>query len=236
MSGPRALLWLVRLHSLGDLSKTKIHVRVFNLSMTIVIGAVGGFTYLACGGLPHLDGDLRVGQLLRSVAMPLLAADVAICIANALILAGIVRLNQKVPIRRFAGSMLSSSGPAYVGYGVIGLLFVILWLPAGVGPFSAVLVLAPLFVARWAFVQYGDEQRAHRRTLSALVTAVEAKDPFTRATVNGLLRLCDSWQQRRIWARNEQRRFVSRVCWMTSASSRCQRESSAPPRRWRGRS
>ena len=38
---------------------------------------------------------------------------------------------------------------------------------------SAVLILAPLYVARWAFVQYGEEQRAHERTLSALVTAVE---------------------------------------------------------------
>ena len=52
-----------------------------------------------------------------------------------------------------------------------------LWIPAGVGWFSAVLVLAPLFVARWAFVQYGDELRAHERTLRALVTAVETKDP-----------------------------------------------------------
>jgi putative nucleotidyltransferase with HDIG domain len=57
-------------------------------------------------------------------------------------------------------------------------LFVILWVPADVGPFSAVLILAPLFVARWAFVQFGDEQRAHERTLSALVAAVETKDPY----------------------------------------------------------
>nr|WP_238338184.1 HD-GYP domain-containing protein [Pedococcus badiiscoriae] len=73
--------------------------------------------------------------------------------------------------------LLTTSGAAYVGYGVIGFLFVVLWLPAGVGWFSAVLVLAPLFVARWAFVQYGDELRAHDRTLRALVTAVETKDP-----------------------------------------------------------
>ncbi|HET8615723.1 MAG TPA: HD-GYP domain-containing protein, partial [Actinomycetales bacterium] len=46
-----------------------------------------------------------------------------------------------------------------------------------VGWFSAILVLAPLFVARWAFAQYGDELRAHERTLRALVTAVETKEP-----------------------------------------------------------
>jgi putative nucleotidyltransferase with HDIG domain len=87
--------------------------------------------------------------------------------------------------------MLGTSGPAYVGYGLIGFLFVILWVPAGVGPASALLILAPLFVARWAFVQYGDEQRAHERTLSALVAAVETKDLYTRGHSERVASLCD---------------------------------------------
>ncbi|MBE3076571.1 MAG: HD-GYP domain-containing protein [Actinobacteria bacterium] len=87
--------------------------------------------------------------------------------------------------------MLGTSGPAYIGYGLIGFLFVILWVPAGVGPASAVLILAPLFVARWAFVQYGDEQRAHERTLSALAAAVETKDLYTRGHSERVALLCD---------------------------------------------
>ena len=74
---------------------------------------------------------------------------------------------------------------------MIGFLFVVLWIPAGVGPFSAVLILAPLFTARWAFVQYGDEQRAHARTLSALVAAVETKDPYARGHSDRVALLCD---------------------------------------------
>ncbi len=73
--------------------------------------------------------------------------------------------------------VLSGSGWAYVGYGVIGFLFVVLWFPAGLGPFSAVLVLAPLLAARWAFIQYGDELRSHERTLETLVTALGKKEP-----------------------------------------------------------
>jgi len=73
--------------------------------------------------------------------------------------------------------LLATTGPAYIGYGLIGFLFVVLWIPAQVGWFSAILVLAPLFVARWAFAQYGDELQAHERTLRALVTAVETKEP-----------------------------------------------------------
>jgi putative nucleotidyltransferase with HDIG domain len=104
-------------------------------------------------------------------------ADVAQCVVNAILLAGVMRASGGPPVLTQIVKLLSTSGAAYVGYGVIGFLFVVLWLPAGVGWFSAVLVLAPLFVARWAFVQYGDEMRAHDRTLRALVTAVETKDP-----------------------------------------------------------
>jgi len=121
----------------------------------------------------------------------MMLADVVICLLNAVILSGIVRLTQGTPIRRFVLGMLGTSGPAYVGYGIIGFLFVILWVPAGVGPFSALLILAPLFAARWSFVQYGDEQRAHARTLRALVAAVETKDLYTRGHSERVALLCE---------------------------------------------
>jgi hypothetical protein len=54
---------------------------------------------------------------------------------------------------------------------------VVLWEPAGLGPFSVVLVLAPLFVARWAYAQYAEEAKAHEQTLDVLVASVEAKAP-----------------------------------------------------------
>ena len=113
------------------------------------------------------------------------------CLLNALVLSGVMRLTRGIPVRRFVATMLTSSGPAYVGYGLIGYLFVILWVPASVGPFSALLVLSPLFVARWAFVQYGDENNAHERTLRALVAAVETKDARTSGHSERVARLCD---------------------------------------------
>ncbi|HEU4329480.1 MAG TPA: HD-GYP domain-containing protein [Lapillicoccus sp.] len=153
--------------------------RLFNAGMTAIYGVVGGAVYLALGGARNLDDVSGAGDLLLQVGLPLIAADVAQMLVNAVLLAGVVRLSDGVPMRRFIVSIVTSSGPAYLGYGIIGFLLVILWVPADVGPFSAVLILAPLFVARWAFVQFGEEQRAHERTLSALVTAVETKDPYS---------------------------------------------------------
>lgn len=153
-------------------------VRVFNTSMHVVVGAVGGLLYHACHGSFHFGEIDGPGPLILRVGLPLLVADAAQMFLNAGLLAGIMRVNSGVSLRVFFVQMVTNSGVAYLGYGIIGFLFVTLWFPAEVGPFSALLILAPLFVARWAFVQYGDEQRSHESALSALVSAVETKDPY----------------------------------------------------------
>jgi HD-GYP domain-containing protein (c-di-GMP phosphodiesterase class II) len=155
-------------------------VRLFNVALCSSIGSLGGLVYLWAGGLSAPSGDDPAGRILLLVGLPLMVADVAQCLLNAALISGVVRFSAGTPVRTQFFKLLTTSGAAYVGYGVIGFLFVVLWLPAGVGWFSSVLVLAPLFVARWAFVQYGDELRAHDRTLRALVTAVETKDPSNR--------------------------------------------------------
>ena len=191
LTGPFGAAVVGALTYLLAVDKQRLEVRAFNIGMASAIGAAGGFAYLMAGGATEVGDAGGVGPLFLHVGLPLMLADVVICLLNALILSGIVRLTQGTPMRRFVLGMLGTSGPAYIGYGLIGFLFVILWVPAGVGPASAVLILAPLFVARWAFVQYGDEQRAHERTLSALATAVETKDLYTRGHSERVATLCD---------------------------------------------
>jgi putative nucleotidyltransferase with HDIG domain len=191
LTGPLGAAAVGAMTYLVVFDKQRFEVRLFNIGMTSAIGAAGGFVYLMAGGTTEVGVVGGVGYLMLHVGVPLMLADVVICLLNAMILAGIVRLTQGTPMRRFIRGMLETSGPAYIGYGLIGFLFVILWVPAGVGPGSAVLILAPLFVARWAFVQYGDEQRARERTLSALVAAVETKDLYTRGHSERVASLCD---------------------------------------------
>jgi hypothetical protein len=119
-------------------------------------------------------------QLVLRVALPLVLANVVMCLLNAVLLAGVVSMHNALPYRETVADILRGGGLAYVGYGVFGLLLAVVWDAAGIGPLAALLVLAPLFIARWAFAQYADERAAHDRTVAALVQAVEAKDHYTR--------------------------------------------------------
>jgi putative nucleotidyltransferase with HDIG domain len=67
---------------------------------------------------------------------------------------------------------------ADLGYATLGLLIAALW--SLVGPFAAVLLLIPLFVARWAIGQFAAQEQAYDATMAALCQAVETKDFYTR--------------------------------------------------------
>lgn len=152
-------------------------VRTFNVSMLSTVGSLGGLVYVAAGGREVLTTGMARGDILFGVGIPMIITDIAQCLINAVLISFVLRVSGGQPIRPQIVKLLTTSGVAYVGYGVIGFLLVVLWIPARVGWFAGILVLAPLLVARWAFDQYGEEIKAHDRTLRALVTAVETKEP-----------------------------------------------------------
>jgi hypothetical protein len=152
-------------------------VRTFNVSMMSSVGSAGGLVYLLAGGRELITSDMSAGGIVVGVGLPMIVTDVAQCLLNALLISSVLRVSGGQPIRPQVVKLLTTSGAAYIGYGVIGFLLVVLWLPARVGWFAGVLVLAPLLVARWGFDQYGEELKAHERTLRALVTAEEKKEP-----------------------------------------------------------
>lgn len=162
------------------LDRTPLVVRMFNASQHGLAALCAGLAYLACGGTMRLDQLDRPNLLLTVVLLPLLIANIVQCLVNAVLTAGIITLHKGARFAPALGSMLRSGAISYVGYGLFGLLLVVLWEGAGIGPLSAVLVLAPLYIARWAWAQYDDERQSYDRTVRALVRAVETKDLYTR--------------------------------------------------------
>jgi HD-GYP domain-containing protein (c-di-GMP phosphodiesterase class II) len=149
--------------------------RVFNGAQVALSAAAAGGIYTWLGGDVSLDRSSFPQVLLH-----ILAADVVHCLVNGLLVAVVVALVERVPMRAvFQGTMAASALP-YLGYGLYGLLLAVLWDGADVGPPSALLVLLPLVVARWAYRQYVAEREAYDRTIRTLVAAVETKDHYTR--------------------------------------------------------
>jgi HD domain len=150
--------------------------RVFNTAMYALSAYLAGHAYLALGGKIGLpDADSFPG-----IIGPFVGAALVLVIANHGLLAGILWLTRD-PKRASSGAGVGLGARLLLsdlGYAAFGLLIAALW--SVVGPFAPLLVLIPLFVARWTVAQFAEQQRAYEATVGALCQAVETKDFYTR--------------------------------------------------------
>jgi hypothetical protein len=170
-----ALVGAVSLVSLRR--KTLLAERVFNGGMYAVSGFAAGKAFVELGG--------PVGQPSQgdfpAIIWPFAAAAAAHVVVNQGLIWGVLQMTRRDG-RAASRIQLESSLPLLVasdlGYAALGLVIAALW--TVIGPFSAALVLVPLFVARWAMGQFAEQQRAYAATMAALCQAVETKDFYTR--------------------------------------------------------
>ena len=151
--------------------------RLFNGAMYAVSGYAAGRTFIAL----HGDVGRPLPHMFPMIIWPFAAAAAVHVITNHGLLWGALRLTRKDSGLRDRGRLESSLTlllASDLGYAVLGLLIAALW--TVVGAFAAVLVLVPLFVARWAMGQFAEQQRAYAATMEALCQAVETKDFYTR--------------------------------------------------------
>lgn len=148
---------------------------VFNALMYSLQTACAALAYLALGG--HNPDPARAVPLdyLFGVGLPLLGADAVLCLVNAAVLAGMMLATGVDPASTLWGPGLRTL-PLYLGYGLTAFVFAVLWGPAGLGALSAVLIIAPLIVARWAFRQYVEQRHAHAHIIDTLAAAGLSRD------------------------------------------------------------
>jgi HD domain len=151
--------------------------RLFNGAMCALSGFAAGKAYLALHGPVGLPS---FGKDPWSIIGPFAVAAAVHVVVNQGLLLGIYRLDRgrgmlrKGPLESSLPLLLVSE----LGYAALGLIIASLWVV--MGAFSALLVLIPLFVARWAMGQFAEQQRAYAATMNALCRAVETKDYYTR--------------------------------------------------------
>ena len=164
--------------------------RWFNAGMFGVVGLVGGLAYAASGGADPMT-VVGPAEVILGIGLPLMIADVAQAVTNAVILSGMMTVTAGVPFWVYVRGLLTSTGAAYVGYGVVAFLLVVLWGPAQIHWFSAVLTVVPLLVAWWVFGQFGAELEAHERATDTLVAALDVRHPGAAAHSQRVAILCD---------------------------------------------
>jgi len=151
------------------------HVRVFNFGMLAIQAWLAGLAYDAVGG-PLLSSD--VAYTPRSVLLAGLVATIVLELVNGLLMVGVISLTERVsPLRVWYGTLAQSALPMFI-YSIFGILLAVVW--SYVGAIAAVLVLAPLMVARWVFAEFALRQESYEATMRSLIKSVETKDLYTR--------------------------------------------------------
>jgi putative nucleotidyltransferase with HDIG domain len=161
------------------LSTRRVYVtqRLFNASMYTLSAYAAAEAYLALGGKVGMPKPGSFPQIIG----PFGAAAVVHVLINYGLLWGMLMLIREREARQ-RGTRVDMNMPLLLfsdlGYATLGLLIAALWGVLGV--FAAILVLVPLFVARWAMGQFAAQERAYAATMAALCQAVETKDFYTR--------------------------------------------------------
>ncbi len=148
--------------------------RLFNTGMYVLSAYLAGRAFVAAGGHVGSPGP----SAFPGIIGPFAVAAVVHVAVNFMLLNAVFWLTREhgsVPGRVGLDAKLALTD---LGYGAFGVLIAALW--SVLGPFTPVLVLIPVFVARWAVAQFAAQQRAYEATVSALCQAVETKDFYTR--------------------------------------------------------
>lgn len=151
--------------------------RAFNGAQFALAAYAAGHVYLVLGGTVGVPGQSDF----PGIVTPYVAAVLAHTLFNS-VLIGI--LMWCLGVARTAGSRPRRWRPLIalevtsIGYQMLGLAIAAVW--GAVGIVAPLLVLLPLFIARWTFGQQTAEVRAHEATLATLCQAVETKDYYTR--------------------------------------------------------
>ncbi|MDQ7794207.1 MAG: HD-GYP domain-containing protein [bacterium] len=171
--GPQAAVWSATLATIrwrelkGQVSLEKV---LFNRAQLAISAGLASWVYLTLGGRL---GTVDLGQQV----LPTLLAATTYLVVNMTAICGVVCLSLGKPFVATWRSSFRHVIPQAVGLSCLGVLFAIVYATAG--PLGVVLFTLPLALARYALQQYVDLRDIFLATINALVSAIEAKDPYT---------------------------------------------------------
>ena len=147
---------------------------IFNSAQLALTASISGLTYVALRGpIGHLTSH-DFPQVLWAIAI----AAVVHFYANALLVAIMISLAIDRPLREVLHLNYSHIMGGTLSFALVGLFLATLYLR--VGFWAPLFVLVPVLVARRVLQATTEMEHAYEATLRGLVTAIEAKDAYTR--------------------------------------------------------
>jgi putative nucleotidyltransferase with HDIG domain len=149
------------------------HKVAFNVGQVVLSIGTAGLVYQSFGGRIGAAFTLDATQI-----VPLLAAPLVYFLLNTGLISVAIGMRERISAFRIWQTNFQWE-----------ILHVFFFLPFGIllslvhlriGPVGVLLFLIPLFLARFSFKLWIDTKASHIATVQALVSAIDASDPFTR--------------------------------------------------------
>ncbi|MBO3145116.1 HD domain-containing phosphohydrolase [Dermatophilus congolensis] len=164
-----------RMRGAGALPNRTALTFFVNASMMALVTSAAALTYALFGGTHIGTGPWTPTLLFTKIGIPLIFADLIFIVLNSILVAALIALESRQRLRHFVTGAMTVFAVLCLGYGITAFVFVVLWAPVGLGPLALVLILAPLMMSRWSYLEYVEERDIHHRLLQALAGAGELR-------------------------------------------------------------
>lgn len=175
--GPEAaaIASAVTVFNLSDIKhKIAWYKMLFSACNYIISAYIAGYIFILTGGTAN---GIATADFPFTIIPVIFASTIFFALNTGLIALGLGILHDESPVGiwRFDYQWLI---PNYYALGVLGLILAQIYDSSG--PASIILLIVPLLIARQTFQVYMKLRGTYMGTVSALVQALEAKDPYTR--------------------------------------------------------
>lgn len=155
--------------------RTAIEVMLVNMAQLFLAGLLAGLTFMALGG--HLADSVQQVRLASPLAS--VCAVLVFFVLNLAFVGTGLSLKTGMGFRDVLGAL--SPGSYWASLLVLALLgYVMAYLISISSWLGVTLLVLPFLAARRTFRVYAELTEAYNSTVRSLVTAIEAKDPYTR--------------------------------------------------------
>lgn len=152
---------------------------LFNVAQTVVGTAIGGSLFLLFGGVPLQAAPEGVIPTPSGQLIPFFAFGLAFLAVNHAAVAMAITLSQGLPFRRVAGLVASNSGASLNDLLIAPIALAVAFLYVQFGISGILVVLLPMLFIRYSYLTTFQLRESNADLLTALVKAIETRDPYT---------------------------------------------------------